>query len=164
MALPAPTALAATTRYSIFGTRKFTWVPTIASKAAPTSAELAAGTDLTGQVSAVSGFTLSRASIDVPDAASEFTAKIPGRSSSDSSSITVYASSTSTDARTLLVQDTNGYIVIYPEGINTSCTCDVFPVRISATSKPNDIESSGQLEVMFEVTSKPVLNITIPTA
>jgi hypothetical protein len=164
MALPAPTALSRD--HPLLDLRE----PEVhlgsdhRHQGAADLAELSAGTNLTGEVATVSGFSLSRASIDVPDAASEFTAKIPGRSTADSSSVTLYASKTSTDARTLLVQDTNGFVVIYPEGIVTGSTCDVFPVRISATSKPNDIEASGVLEVMFEVTSKPVLNITIPTA
>jgi hypothetical protein len=164
MALPAPTALSTTTRYALFGNRKYTWVPTIATKTAPTLAELSAGTDLSGEVAAVSGFSVTRADIDVPDAVSEFTAKIPGRTTADSSSLTLYASKTSTDARTLLLQDTNGFIVIYPEGIVTGSTLDVFPVRIAAVSKPNDIEASGVLEAMFTVTSKPAQNITIPSA
>lgn len=164
MALPAPTALGATVRYIPTGTRQYVWVPTISSKAAPTSAELTAGTDLTGEVAKVSGFVATGNTVDVPDAKNLFTGKVPGRSTADNSSLELYVSSTSTDSRSLLTEGTNGYIAIFPEGIHTGNLVDIWPVRITSASKPNDIEVGATLMVEFAVTSKPAENIAIPTA
>jgi hypothetical protein len=166
MALPAPSTLTATTRYFVAGTRRYTWVPTIAAKATPTSAELGAGTDLTGEVVAgsVNGFNTSSDQLDVPDAGGRFTGKIPARITSDDSAMTFYASTNGTDVRSLLTQDLNGYVVIYPEGIVASGKCHVFPVRVASQSDEQDTEDSGKITVNFAVTSAPVRNITIPTA
>lgn len=163
MALPSPSALTATSRYIPAGTRRYTWVPTISNKAAPTSAELSAGTDLTAEVMAVNGFQVSSAQVDAPDAGSRFTAKIPGRITADDSSLTIYVTSTTAaDVRSLLTRDLAGYVVIYAEGIVTSKQCDIFPVRITGVPKMQDIEAAAAVEVQFAITSIPAENVTIP--
>lgn len=164
MALPAPTALSATSRYALFDTRKYTWVPTIASQSAPTVSELSAGTDLSGEIQSVAGFTVSTNMIDVPDAGSDYTSQIPGRTTTDASSLTFYADLTADDVRTLFTRDLAGYVVIYPEGIVTGGTMDVWPVRVTSVSKSNDIEAAGQIVVSFSVTRKPTVDVSIPTA
>lgn len=164
MTLPAPTALGATVRYIPTGTRQYVWVATIADPSAPTSSEITAGTDLTGEIAKVSGFVATANTVDVPDAKNLFTAKVPGRSTADNSSLELYVSSTSTDARSLLTAGLNGFIVIFPEGIHTSNKMDVWPVRINSASKPNDIEVGATLMVEFSVTSAPHENLAIPSA
>lgn len=163
MAAPAPTLLTATVRYLVAGTRVISWVPTIASKSAPTLSELNAGTNLTYEYQSVTGFDLTSAKLDVPDAGSRFTASIPGRQSSSDSSINFYASSSGSDVRTLLTLDLNGFIVIYNEGLAGS-KMDVFPVRVAGVPKSQDIEAAGMIDVQFAITSKPVLDVTIPTS
>jgi hypothetical protein len=167
MALPAPTALGATSRYIPAGVRRFTWVPTIAVKATPTSAELAAGTDLTGEIAGdgITGFATTSATVDAPDYGTRFTPKIPGLITSDDSSIKTYLSSNSTDARSLLTRDLAGFVVIYPEGIVTGGKCSVFPSKVTTfmiDEVPAGDPATGTAQ--FAITSTPVENIAIPTA
>lgn len=164
MALPAPTAISATSRYFLPETRRFTWVPTIANKNAPTSAELTAGTDLSGDIETITGFDVTSADVQVPDLGTRYVSTIPGQITTSASSVTMYASSTSQDVRQLLTRDLNGFVVIYPEGINTGNTCDVYPVRISSVSKAEDVTKAGEIVITFSVTSQPVLDLAIPTA
>lgn len=165
MALPDPSPLSATSRYILAGTRTYTWVPTIANKAAPTSAELSAGTDLTAEVASVSGFMVQSATVDAPDAGSRFTPKTPGRITADDSSLTIYLNEAgTTDVRTLLSRDQAGFVVIYPEGIDTGKTCDIFPVKVTGMPKSQDIEANATVEVQFVVTSIPEENVAIPTS
>jgi hypothetical protein len=76
----------------------------------------------------------------------------------------VYLNSTGTsDVRTLLTRDLTGFVVIYPEGIGASKTCDIFPVKVIGVPKSQDIEGNATVEVQFVVTSTPVENLAIPT-
>src|SRR4051812_7056165 len=112
----AATPITSSLRYIPPGTRHYYWVPTIAVKASPTRSELNAGTDLTGEIEAVAGFTVESVQVDTPDLLNSFIAKIPGRTQSADSSITMYSSSNSVDARTLMPRGTTGFIVAFPEG------------------------------------------------
>lgn len=156
------TPISASTRYIPPGTRAYYWVPTIANKAAPTRAELDAGTDLTREIAEVSGFQTTSESADTPDLGSRFTSKIPGRITADDSSITLYASQNSQDVRQLLPRDSSGFIVQFPEGDVASRTMDVFPVKVSSAPKETSIEDPGKIMVQFTVTSEPKENITVP--
>lgn len=162
MAIPNPTALSATVRYIAPGTRKYVWVATIAAPATPTSAEITAGTDLTGQVADASGWTTTSNNVDAPDFGTRFTPKVPGMISADDSSLTFYQSTTSTDVRTLLTRDLKGFIIIFPEGIHTSNTMDLFPVTVSSVSKQQSQTDAAQLQVQFTITSVPLENLAIP--
>lgn len=165
MALPAPTPLAATTRYIPAGKRRVVFVPTIAAKSAPTSVEITAGTDVTAEMNAISGFDTTSSMVDVPDFGTRYTAKVPGMGSSGDSSITLYCSDSASDARTLLVQDLTGYIVIFPEGIVTGRKCNVYPVTVmSSTIEQVAPDAPATMLVSFAVTSVPAVNIAIPTA
>lgn len=163
MSLPTPTSLTATTRYIPAGVRRVCWVPTIAVKTAPTLSELSAGTDLTFELAAMSGFMTTSGTVDAPDMGSRFTSKTAGRITADDSSLTLYMSQTSTDARTLLTRDLIGYVVIYPEGIITAGHCDVYPVKVIGVPKQEDMEANATMEVQFVVTSIPAENLSIPT-
>lgn len=164
MALPTPTALSTTSRYIPAGVRKYVWVPTLSSKSAPTSAELTAGTDLTAEVASVGGFMTTSTVVDAPDAGSRFTSKTAGRITADDSNLTIYASTSSSDVRSLLTRDLAGFVAIFPEGIHTGGTVDIFPVKVIGVPKSEDIEANATIEVQFVVTSIPVENIAIPTS
>jgi hypothetical protein len=158
----APPKLTATTRYVPEGTRKFYYVPTIATYTAPTRAEINAGTDLSDEVAEVSGFTVSSASVDVPDLSSRFTGKIPGRISADDSSLTIYASSTSNDVRTVLPRDTAGFIICLWEGDVVGQKMDVFPIKVAACVPQTGTDDPGRIEVQFTITKVPAQNVVIP--
>lgn len=168
-----PTPLSATVRYFPVSVRRYYYVPTIASPAAPTRAELTAGTDLTGDVvdGGVSGFTLDGALVDIPDMGSKFTSSIPGRQTAGTSSIKLYADQTSSDARTLFVatptgSPTTGYIVILPEGewvTAESKTMDVWPITVTSNATDQATAAAGQMTVTFGITSAPHTYVAIPS-
>ena len=154
--------LAATTRYIAQSVRKYYWVPTIASVSAPTRAELNAGTDLTGQVFAVSGFDNPVTLVDAPDFANRFIAQVAGPIKPSNSMITLYQSTSSADVRTLLTRDLTGYIVILMEGDVTGRKMDVFPVVIAAATKQETIGDPAKIEIQFGISAQPQVDLVIP--
>src|SRR5512144_1995383 len=111
-----PSPLSATTRYIPPGVRKIYFVTTISNYLSPTRGELNAGIDLSNEVAEVSGFTVTSDTTDTPDLSGRFVPVIAGRIKADSSSLSFYASSNSSDVRTVLPRDTVGYIVMLWEG------------------------------------------------
>jgi hypothetical protein len=103
-------------RFMRKGTTKVYFVPTIANLAAPTTAEITAGTVLTTQIAEVNGFTFTNNPIDTPDMGSSFVSKIPGEDTVDTSSFRFYEDKSSNPIRTVLAKGTNGYIVFFPSG------------------------------------------------
>lgn len=159
--MPA-TPIASAVRYYRRGLSKVSWVPTIANKAAPTRAELNAGTELSVEVGAVEGWQIVSAVVETPSLGSKFDAKIDGAISADDSSLTLYASQTGTDVRDLLSRGTNGYVVWMDEGDTAGRKMDVFPVRVLSQGKIRNLEDAAQVQVGFAVTSEPAENVTIP--
>lgn len=165
MALPAPTLATATTDYIPAGTSRFTFVPTIATPGAPTSAELAAGTDYTNEITARAGFSSSAADVDNSTYGSRTNTNIPGAITIAQSSWTLKADKLGADARAALTQDLNGFVVDYPGGIVTGGKCNVWPVRVASS----DLDTAARdglatATVMFSTTGVPAKNIAIPTA
>lgn len=158
----AATPLTPSLRYIPPGTRHYYWVPTIAAKASPTRPELNAGTDLTGEIQAVAGFSVESVQVDTPDLLNLFISKIPGRTQSADSSITLYSSSNSVDARSLMPRGTAGFIVCFPEGDIAGQKMDVFPVKVSAAPMDTATEDPAKRMFTFSITSAPVENVTIP--
>lgn len=98
------------------GKTKVWFVPTIANIAAPTVAEITAGTSLEHQLTAdgLSGFAPKTADVDNTALDSTFDTVLPGRSSYSNTMLTLKKQSGATDAvwTALSVRDTAGYIVI----------------------------------------------------
>jgi hypothetical protein len=156
-------ALTASTRYVPTGVRKIYWCPAISNPASPTRTELTTnGTDLTGEIAEMSGFTVSSDTVDVPDLSNRFVGKLPGAINADDSSIRFYASSNSTDVRAVLPRDTAGFIVCLWEGDSAGRKMDVFPVKVASASMQTAIDEAASIEVAFSVTSVPTLNVTVP--
>jgi hypothetical protein len=159
----AATPIAAASRYFPTGTTKYVFCTSIASKTAPSRAEINAGTDVSGELKEVDGWQVTSELIEVPDINSRFTGKIPGRTSADDSSITFYADPSGSDARTLFPRDTTGFILRMDGGDVTGRKMDVFPVRVS--SIPKDMgtgDDAATIMVQFAITSEPAENVTIP--
>jgi hypothetical protein len=158
------TPIAASTRYYPPGTREVYWVPAIANTNAPTRAELDAGTNLTGEISAMAGFSVASATVSVPDLANRFAPDIPGQITSASSSITMYTSEDSQDVRQLMPRDTAGFVVVLWEGDTPGRLMDVFPVTVTSAPKDVTTTNAGTLTIDFAVTSVPVENAVIPAS
>lgn len=158
------TPIAAVNRYWPVGTTKWIWCPTIAAYAtAITRAEINAGTDLSGEIADISGFTVSSNQIDTPDVNSRFRSKIPGPIEAEDSSLTFYADPTGADVRTLLPRDTTGYIVRMDGGDVAGRKCSIFPVKVSSQNKlMGTDEEAGRIEVALTVTRIPAEDLTIP--
>jgi hypothetical protein len=157
-----PSPLSATTRYIPPGTRKIYWVTTIATYTAPSRAELNAGIDLSNEIASMTGFTVTSAAIETPDLSGRFAPSIPGRITADKSSISFYASSNSSDVRTVLPRDTAGFVVILPEGDITGQRCDVFPAKVSSAVVDTTMEDPGKINIEMTITRVPAQNVVIP--
>jgi hypothetical protein len=158
------TPIASTTRYINPATTKVYFCPSIANKAAPSRSELNAGTDLSGEINAVKGWTTTSDQVETPDMASRFTSKIPGRISADDSSITFYCDVAGADARALLPRDTAGFIVWLDGGDVGARKMDVYPVRVSALGKvrATDAKDAATVEIGFSITAQPAEDVVIP--
>lgn len=158
-----PNQPASITRFFGVGTTQILFCPAIASKASPTFAELDAGTELTRDVADLSGWMTSSDFIDVPDLATRFTGKIPGRITSEDSSLTFYSDEDqgAGDAGALLPRDTEGYIVIADGGL-ASAIGDVFHVKVGSNSTQRSVDDSVKRIVTFAVLDEPAEGVTLP--
>lgn len=155
-------------RYIPPGVRQYYWVETIADPSAPTRMELDAGQDLTAEVGEVSGFSVTSESVDAPDLASRFTSRVPGMTTAEDSSLTMYLSRDGDDARTVLPRDTVGYVVVFPSGddggSSSTKLMDVFPATVSSQALRPDFDEPGAVTVSFTITSEPQQNLSIPSS
>jgi hypothetical protein len=137
-------------------------VPTIANYAAPTRAELNAGTDLSAEIDTMTGWSLQGSTLDTPDMGTTFTSQVPGRLSSPQNDIEFYLSQNDNDVRSLLTRSTNGYIVILWAGDVSGQKMDVFPVRVVTQANDTNIEDPGKTTISFAVTKIPQIFVPIP--
>lgn len=156
-----PVTPAAITRFFAVGVTDILFCPSIANTSAPTFAELDAGTDLGRDISDISGWTVSTAFIDTPDLKQRFTGQLPGRITSEASSLTFYMDRLQVDIRELLPQDTAGFIVIADGGL-ASEVGDVFPVIVASNPKVRSMEDAAKIRCDFAITARPAENVTLP--
>jgi hypothetical protein len=156
--------LTASTRYFNAGTTQVHFLPSIAAaNLTPTRAEITAGTNLTGEVADLAGWSVTGGEIDTPDLGSTFTDKIPGKTSVDDSSLTFYADEAGNDVRDVLPRGTTGFIVIMDGGDVAGRPADVFPVRVRSVPKIRSAgEDSARLTVSFSITAEPAEDVAIP--
>lgn len=160
----APSTITKSDRYFRPGKTKVYFVDTLADYTSPTRTEIDAGTDLSPEVASVEGFSVTSDSIDTPDLASRFTSKIPGAITADNSSINFYADSTSTDVRTILPRDTEGFVLWLDEGDSEGNTMDVFPVTVASAPKLRSLSDPAQIQIQFTITSEPEEDVDVPAA
>ncbi|MEW2393069.1 hypothetical protein AB0933_32380 [Streptomyces venezuelae] len=154
-------------RFNRKGVSKIYYLPTIASTALlPTNTEITAGTDYTGQINAIDGFSLENSPIETPDMASTFVSKIGGDDSAADSSLTFYEDTTLDDVETDLAKGTSGYIVIFSKGKAEGAKgMDVYPVTVVSNSKAYTTDNeAAKITVQFTITARPVFNQTVPAA
>jgi hypothetical protein len=155
--------LTPTNRYFPPGTRKVYWLPACANYlTGPTRAELNAGTDLSAEISALTGWSVVSAMVDTPDMGSRFTSQVGGRLTSASNDITCYLSQNSIDARSLLIRGTSGFVVLLWEGDVTGQKMDIFPVVITSEAPDTTTDNPGTATFTFAASKLPATNITIP--
>lgn len=153
------------------GKEKWVFAPAVANPAAPTRAEINAGTVLTAPgdtaaagISAVAGFAISNAPIAVPDAATTFDKSIPGIDSAEASSITFYDDDASTTKRTALAKGTAGFIIRMPYGDVAGKRCAVWQVRTTGVNDDANLVAAegATFGVGFSVEAEPNQNAVVP--
>lgn len=152
-------------RFNRKGTTQIYFLPTIAATTLiPTTTEVTAGTDYTGQLNAIDGWSLENQPIETPDMASTFVSKIGGDDSAADSSLTFYEDSTLDDIETNLAKGTSGFIVIFSKGKTTGNKgMDVFPVTVVSNSKAYTADNeAAKITVQFTITARPLFNGTAP--
>lgn len=158
-------------RYAVSGTAKVLFCPAITSLAAPTRAELTAGLALNTPGTAVAAglvemtnFESRSTFIDVPDAATDFTSKIPGRKEAGNPSMAFYDDDASATIRTALAEDTDGFIVVMHYGDVATKRAEVYPVTIGALNdtNPNSSSDAAKFVVDVAITAPPNKNAVIP--
>lgn len=156
-----PVQPAAITRFFAVGISDVLFCLSIANPAAPTFAELDAGTDLGRDLADWAGWSVSTAFIDTPDLKSRFVSQLPGRITAEASSLTFYQDKLQIDLREVLPRDTAGYIVIADGGLATGVG-DVYPVTVAANPKVRSLSDAAKIRVDFAITAEPRENVTLP--
>jgi hypothetical protein len=147
------------------------YVPTIANIAAPTVAELNAGTMLTTTLipAGLEGFENSTAEVDNTSLASDFDTKLPGRKSFSGTGLVLKKQDgTDTIFNLLSVPNTNGYIVIR-DGVATATAwtiadkVEVHPIRTATHVMIGRGEANSLLRyrIPTPITSQPNLKAVV---
>jgi hypothetical protein len=150
--------------------RKWVFFTTAANYLTPTSAELSAGKELSGAIASQAGWSGQGATVDLPNAQSRWTPKVPGMISAADSSLTFNMDKTSSDLRTVFDDGssgsvpTSGYMAIAYEGLVTGGKMKVFPVTVTSVATSDDVTAAAQLTVMYAITQPPSGFIAVPTA
>lgn len=159
----APTPLSTTTRYIAPEVTKVYWVPTIADITAPTRLEIDAGTDLTGEIAAATGWEFGADRVAVPDLGTKATGRISGRTNPGDAQHVFYASQDTADIRDLLARGDSGYVYIADGGDVTGQKARVFFVDVSAVTPTLDVAGTEASRVMVDYSVKQVAEeTTIP--
>lgn len=159
-------------RYTPDLLERWTFVPTIASQAAPTVAEITAGQEITSVIVSVSGFSYTGSKVETPDLGSRFNSSVPGRYSAEDSSIQFYkgddADDVEKDTEDLLADDTAGYILRFPpvEGakptVAAAVKCAVWPIKVmSNTEDPPAPGEAAKFTVTFSIPRAPTKVATV---
>ncbi len=143
------------------------WVVTIANKAAPTAAEISAGTALGGFIAkdgVAVNFTTNK--VDSATITENFNSQLAGSTSADVE-LTMFRDNTADTAWNLWVQGTNGYVVIRRGVVSTVAPTSTQKVEVypSQMLTPVPDNSAQDAQVRFiagvAVTSEPNTKATV---
>lgn len=151
------------TRYMRRGVAGVRFAPAVANKAAPTTAEVNAGTDLTPQFAEIAGFEFTNAPIGTPDLTSTFTKQIGGEDTAPASSITFYEDNTTNPIRTALAKGTTGFVLLYPytQTYGSGAKLEVWPVIVTSNVRQWSVGNDpARFVVSFAITDVPNTDAT----
>lgn len=154
-------------RYVYEGKTDVWWVTTIASKTAPTVAEINAGVNLTNFVAKDGVSTnFNKNNVDSATIAETFNSQIPGSYGSDLE-LVMFRDDTADTAWNLCVYGTNGYVVLR-RGVATGAAVaaaqkvEVFPASMHEPTVENAAQDTQVRFVeTFAVTSAPAQKATV---
>lgn len=159
--MPA-SAIAAATRYFQPGVTKVVLIPSIATFASgPLRAEIDAGTDVSRDIAAISGWSIASERVDTPDLGTRFVSNVQGRLRAADSGLTFYASLDGADIRDELELDQALYVAFMDGGDVAARLMDVFQVTVSGMPKMRDLEDAPRIDVTFNIRAY-VENLAIP--
>ncbi|MEM9611146.1 MAG: hypothetical protein AAGA99_27315 [Actinomycetota bacterium] len=126
--------------------------------AAPTQAEITAGTDITPSVRSVDGWDLSVADLDIADLSSDFQKTGAGTSSAASSSVAFYADDAGAAAiLTALAEDTAGWMAFLRNGQASTEPSKIWPCQVKVHND-RDVQAMDEpptTVVEFGLTDRP---------
>lgn len=154
--------ITATQRYFAPGVTRIVFAASVSTITSVSRSEINAGTDLSNEVVEVDGWSVNANLLDAPDLGHKFNSKVSGRTEADNSSITMYQSKTTSDARTLLPRGTTGFILIMWGGDVSGRRMDVYPVECASVGKAIPDNKASDMRFMFAITSEPAEDIVIP--
>jgi hypothetical protein len=152
------------------GQTKVAFVTTIADKAAPTVAELTAGTTMESVLTAdgLIGWEPTTAEVDTTSLASTFDTALPGRTSYSGAALRLKKQSGTDTVHALLdTKDTRGYVVIRrglpaATAFAAAQTVEVYPVATGQWYPlPPEANTVQRYQVPMTITDDPVLVATV---
>jgi len=154
-------------RYVYEGKTDVWWVVTIASKTAPTAAEINAGVNLTSFVAKDGVATnFNKNNVDSATIAESFNSQIVGSFGSDLE-LTMFRDDTADTAWNLCVYGTNGFVVLR-RGVTSGTTAvaaqkvEVFPAQMHEPTVDNSSQDTQVRFIeTFAVTSQPAQKATV---
>lgn len=156
-----PVQPAAITHYYQVGVTQILFCASMANTAAPTFAELDAGTELTSHFADWSGWAVSTDFIETPGLVNRFVGQLPGRIKAESSSLTMYEDKLQADLRSLMPRDTTGFIVIANGGLAAG-KGDVYSVQVASVTKLRSTEDAAKLRFDYAILAQPSEDVTLP--
>jgi hypothetical protein len=161
--MPAPN-IAPVTVYTSRGSTRVLWVEDFANYMTPTRSEIDAGTDLSTIVNDMGGFQVKSSQVDAPRLSDLYTPTVSGEQKTDDSSLTCYMDKEGADARVLMPQDEEGYIVWMFGGDVAANKMDIYPVQVSALNHMPSIKGNepDSTEFQFSVKNIPARTIAVP--
>jgi len=157
-----PPSLNTAIRYIPQGTSACYFITATANYQAPTRAEMQAGVNLTNEIASLTGFTVSSASVAAPDMSTRYVSNVVGQITSTDGVLSCYMDQHSNDVRSVMPQDTTGWVIFLWGGDVAGQLMDVWPIHVGANSPQPDLASAQLVEVQCTITSKPAINVTIP--
>jgi hypothetical protein len=160
-----PPLLSTGTSYVAQGVRRIYIVASIANPASPTRAELTAGTDVSQNVTAMSGWAPNQNFANRSVIGSAIVGQISGTANFPAQSLSFESGQNSVDVRSLLVwtqPPTATFVVILPEGDIAGQKMNVFKVLIGVVAPQNVFgDTEAQIDVAFGVLSAN-MGVAIP--
>jgi hypothetical protein len=145
------------------GLSEIHFCPTVASLAAPTRAEINAGTDLTPGVAAIAGFQFANSPIATPKLSTTFTTQIPGEDTSPTSNLDFYDDDTDDAMRSALVKGTEGFLVFFPYGDVPGLRAEVWPaISTGCNDQWTMANEAAKFQAAFAITDAPVQESVVP--
>lgn len=149
------------------GVARIFYLPAVANPATgPTRAEVTAGEDITDKVAEMSGFAVNSGTIPTPDMGNRFTSTIPGETTVEDSTLTLWDDELTEDIEDTFPIDDIGYVYFMRKGDKpTTPTGDLFPTRVASRTPNWTTDMAGAtVAVTFSITAPPSLDTAIPAA